>query len=281
VEVLDMARDEFDSTTKQLLADRVGNQCANPNCRKPTSGPQLDPLKALNIGVAAHITAASAEGPRYDPKLTAEERKSPSNGIWLCQSCAKLIDNDVKLYTSEVLYNWRRISEEAARASVETGLQTAVTDFRDDVDLIRFYSQCLDRPAFQDPFEIEGSMEAFSQALDDTVLAINTGFLRTRDRQEIEKSKGKSFLKNPSWRERMDTVVLMLRAIRSRYDLAVKTGDIHLNSSQGDRQNYYITNDELSNWMNSSRQELLAVFSQVCTEAGIQAPQFSRSYRRW
>jgi hypothetical protein len=35
-------------------------------------------------------------GPRYDPVLTVEQRCSVANGIWLCQNCAKLIDNDPK-----------------------------------------------------------------------------------------------------------------------------------------------------------------------------------------
>jgi len=34
-----------------------------------------------------------------------------------------------------------------------------------DADLLRFYSQCFDRPAFHDPFMEEGSMEAFDKAI--------------------------------------------------------------------------------------------------------------------
>src|SRR4051812_16178668 len=43
-----------------------GFRCSNPACRKPTSGPLEDPAKAINIGVAAHITAAAPDGPRYN-----------------------------------------------------------------------------------------------------------------------------------------------------------------------------------------------------------------------
>src|SRR5437899_8109263 len=55
-------RDEFSVGTKELLAKRVGYRCSNPECRQPTSGPQEDPAKVVNIGVAAHITAASPDG---------------------------------------------------------------------------------------------------------------------------------------------------------------------------------------------------------------------------
>lgn len=74
-------RDDFDEQTKEILARRVGFRCSDPNCRKLTSGPQVDSSRAINIGVAAHITAASIGGPRYDSKMSSEERKSPENGI--------------------------------------------------------------------------------------------------------------------------------------------------------------------------------------------------------
>jgi hypothetical protein len=77
-------RDDFSLDIKDLLAKRVGMRCSNPNCRRVTSGPQEDPRKSINIGVAAHITAAAPKGPRFDKNLTAEERRSPDNGIWLC-----------------------------------------------------------------------------------------------------------------------------------------------------------------------------------------------------
>ena len=85
-------RDDFSLATKELLAKRVAYRCSNPECRHVTSGPQVDPAKAVNIGVSAHITAASAGGPRFDPTITPDERQKPDNGIWLCQSCAKLVD---------------------------------------------------------------------------------------------------------------------------------------------------------------------------------------------
>lgn len=107
--------DEFSEPVKRVLATRVGNVCSNPGCRALTSGPQENPAKALNIGVAAHITAASAGGPRYDPRLVPEERSGPSNGIWLCQNCAKLVDNDPARFTIELLQRWKSSAESEAR----------------------------------------------------------------------------------------------------------------------------------------------------------------------
>src|ERR1035437_2556189 len=107
-------RDEFLGSVKEILAARVGFQCSNPQCRAPTSGPQLDCNKAINVGVAAHICAASPDGPRYDPNQSPEQRKSAENGIWLCQTCAKLIDSDKAACTPAVLHGMKRQAETAA-----------------------------------------------------------------------------------------------------------------------------------------------------------------------
>lgn len=107
--------DDFTEPVKRALASRVGNLCSNPDCRALTSGPQQDPAKALNIGVAAHITAASPGGPRYDPDLLPEERSAPANGVWLCQNCAKLVDNDAPRFTVDQLKTWKNTAETEAR----------------------------------------------------------------------------------------------------------------------------------------------------------------------
>jgi len=107
-------REEFPDSVKFVIADRVGNVCSNPDCRAVTTGPQLDPTKALNVGVAAHITAASADGPRHDPTLTPAQRRSALNAIWLCQTCAKLIDNDVARFPVELVRSWKQRAEEEA-----------------------------------------------------------------------------------------------------------------------------------------------------------------------
>jgi hypothetical protein len=58
-------------------------------------------------------------GPRFDAAMPSEERKSAENGIWLCQNCAKLIDNDERRYSKDLLIEWKRLSEQAALLEVE------------------------------------------------------------------------------------------------------------------------------------------------------------------
>jgi hypothetical protein len=111
-------RDDFTEDVKRAIASRVANRCSNPVCGAVTSGPQIDPAKAVNVGVAAHITAASPGGPRYDPSLTPEQRSHAGNGIWLCQTCAKLVDNDPLRYPADLLREWKAKTEETALSQV-------------------------------------------------------------------------------------------------------------------------------------------------------------------
>ncbi len=113
-------RDDFPKAILETLAKRVGYRCSNPSCRKLTSGPHTDEAKVVNVGVAGHITAASPGGPRYDPSLSTEQRRSADNGIWLCQTCGKLVDNDETRFPVQLLREWRRQAEEAARQEVES-----------------------------------------------------------------------------------------------------------------------------------------------------------------
>lgn len=100
-------RDDFAQATAQRLAKRVGFRCSNPDCRKPTSGPGADG-GAISLGVAAHITAASQGGPRFNEHLTNEGRRAAENGIWLCQQCSRLVDADNSAYDVADLIEWKK-----------------------------------------------------------------------------------------------------------------------------------------------------------------------------
>lgn len=104
-------RDNFNKEIRLALSRRVGDFCSKPGCRNHTSGPHSDPGKVADTGVAAHITAAAPGGPRYNPKLTSEERSSADNGIWLCQNHAKLIDSDPATYPEALLREWKAWAE--------------------------------------------------------------------------------------------------------------------------------------------------------------------------
>jgi hypothetical protein len=114
-----MARDEFPVSVKMVSALRVAFRCSNPGCGVATCGPHSDPGRALKLGDAAHITAASPGGPRYDGSLTADQRKDISNAIWLCVGCARLIDADEEQYAVGTLRAWKAAAEAQARLALE------------------------------------------------------------------------------------------------------------------------------------------------------------------
>lgn len=114
-------RDDFPPGVKGQVAARVGYLCSNPACRQPTSGPSATDKAITNVGVAAHITAASPDGPRFDATLTPEQRRATENALWLCQRCGKAVDDDAVTYTCEVLRGWKAQAEAEARRAIERG----------------------------------------------------------------------------------------------------------------------------------------------------------------
>jgi tetratricopeptide (TPR) repeat protein len=120
-------RDDFTSAVKATLARRAAYFCSNPDCRAVTTGPGSEADTTVNLGVAGHITGASPGVPRYDESLTATERAAPANGIWLCQTCGKLVDADIPGYSVELLRRWKAEAEERARFLLGAAVGT-VTD---------------------------------------------------------------------------------------------------------------------------------------------------------
>jgi hypothetical protein len=105
------SRDEFTKKTKDILAKRTGYKCSNPDCRATTVGANHGDDKYHSIGKAAHIAAASENGPRFDKNMTPQQRKSPENGIWLCGPCHDKVDSDHYYYIKEKLLEWKKRAE--------------------------------------------------------------------------------------------------------------------------------------------------------------------------
>lgn len=112
-------KNRFTPKTRETLAKRAQQTCSNPYCMKPTTGPHTDDDRYVDVGEAAHIRGARPGSKRYDPSMQPEERRSIVNGIWLCRSCAKLIDSDEKRYSVELLYEWKRNHEAEIEGKVQ------------------------------------------------------------------------------------------------------------------------------------------------------------------
>ncbi|MCX4560891.1 hypothetical protein OHA74_23275 [Streptomyces phaeochromogenes] len=59
--------------------------------------------------------------------MTSDERKSIQNGIWLCKTCAKIIDSEPAAYPPEMLAVWKQHAEAGAvRDSTVSGDQIGI-----------------------------------------------------------------------------------------------------------------------------------------------------------
>jgi HEAT repeat protein len=137
-------RDDFSSKTIETLAKRVGCRCSNPGCRQLTIGPHAELTKTVNIGVAAHITAAAPGGKRYDASLSSEQRKAIENGMWLCQNCGKLIDSDEYKYSVELLLSWKCEAERQASLEIESSMSPGSKDTSSGFE--QYLKNLIDRP---------------------------------------------------------------------------------------------------------------------------------------
>jgi hypothetical protein len=139
-------RDDFSRITIDILAKRVGYLCSNPDCRNATIGANQNEYKSTSIGIAAHITAASSGGARYNSELTSDQRSDIINGIWLCSNCATLIDKDPERYTVELLHEWKSSAETESRLKLsgefrnKTSVSNSISSYNPilEVDLLGY-----------------------------------------------------------------------------------------------------------------------------------------------
>ena len=262
-------RDDFTGATKDLLAQRVGYRCSNPNCRILTAGPGDAPTGTSIIGVAAHVTAAAVGGPRFDSALSADERRAPENGIWLCQVHAKLIDDAPARFTADLLRTWKRHSEEAARMEIEELEKGFPRKQREDITALSVYAAAFDRNAFKDDFRGEVCMSAFDQAIKDTALTIATGVLRDRNGRILRQTLGRQELHNRAWRDKLGVILELLNAIVRRFELAVSCNQLRVHGRGQATETYEILDYTLADWMNVTRGDVLGIFSGILAEAGL------------
>lgn len=119
------SRNITQNTIKQLYA-LSRNVCANPNC-KHKNIPLVDE-KGNNIGVIAHITAASPYGPRYDSSLTDDKRRDIKNLILLCADCNNIVDKDPETYTVDILSGWKKKHEQLSTSCYYQKFLTNLTN---------------------------------------------------------------------------------------------------------------------------------------------------------
>ncbi len=198
-----------------------------------------------------------------------------SNAIPLCPNCHDDVHAGYALGTTTRAYTERELRGHLERtiklANRQERLVPGNDDWNQDVELLRFYANCLDRPAFRTRFHNELSFADFDQALEDTVLALNTGLLRTRDGTFIDRAAGKRTLVNAAWRDKMDDVVGAIVATRHALRQGLGLDQMLISIDPRDRwldrfDAHLRSNIALANEMDSLRQRALDVMNEILGE---------------
>ena len=116
-------RDRVPPAQEKVVISRSGAKCAYPTCGiELTIDRQSPGDRPKATGKVAHIAAASPGGPRYDEKMTPEQRGSADNLIYLCGQHHDAIDSQLEHHTSDFLLDAKRSHEAAVQRGVRNAL---------------------------------------------------------------------------------------------------------------------------------------------------------------
>lgn len=201
------------------------------------------------------------------------------NAIPLCPNCHDEVHASYapgrvsRLYTSDELHQHLERTKELARRQAH--LRPGSDAWTADTERLRFFSKCLDRPAFRHHFHQELSFSDFDQAMEDTLLAINTGYWRTRDGEVIERAEGKAHLVNSEWRSTMDRVARLIGGVRIELREAMSLDRMfyehgrHPGSRFDDNEYLFRWDGPLTSRIDALRNEALDAINVSLVEAGL------------
>ena len=115
--------------------------------------------------------------------------------------------------------------------------------------------------------------------MEDTLVALNTGYWRMRDGTLIERAKGKAFVIHPQWRGKLEQITNLIEDIRRRFQqmfglnemlfrlqvphqLRHRDIDMLMEDFRHDRN--------LGDWMDKQRQEAIKIMNSLLEEIGMQ-----------
>jgi hypothetical protein len=206
------------------------------------------------------------------------------NGIPLCPNCHDEVHTGyapgrtTRIYTDGELKLHRKRTIE--RVKREGNWTPGGAEWKTDKKLIAFFAQCLDRPAFRTYFHQELSFVAFDGAMEDTLLALNTGYWRTRDGAVIQRAKGKSCIVNPDWRKKLEEIASIIENIRRKFSEAsglnrmigemARFGSARDMADLEDMMTGFRSNRGLGESMDEQRQRAIDIMNSLLSEVGMQ-----------
>jgi len=154
---------------------------------------------------------------------------SIDNAITLCFDCHSDVGHYNKSHPKGNKYSPKELKAHRDRLWLLVKEGKIFNDKPLDLQYIEFIKKVFDRPAFNTPFAQEGRMENFNKAINDTILAINTGLLRTRDNQIIQDiGFGKSLLVFDEWRTKMQEIEIQLQNLLMKISNGLHFGKLKM-----------------------------------------------------
>jgi hypothetical protein len=206
-----------------------------------------------------------------------------SNAIPLCPNCHDEVHKDyvpgrtTRIYTTNELK--KHLKRTIDRVRKEGKWSPGSMQWKEDKVRVQFFAQCLDRDAFRAHFHEERSYVDFDDAMEDTIIALNTGYWRMRDGTLIQRAEGKSHVIHPAWRAKLDQIADILLNVRRRFqnELGLDQMLIYLRHARPsdfhDRLKPHFSrfrhNRGLADWMDHERQKAIDLMNEMLDELGI------------
>jgi hypothetical protein len=144
-----------------------------------------------------------------------------------------------------------------------------------DLEVLRQLADFLDRPAVSRPFEIEGNIQDFLVAMSDVIRALNTGVLRTREGDEIGRTRGVRTFSNPHWQEQLAIVRDQFDITRARVETAIRRGELVVREDGF----YFFNNRDIPHEIDAMRRAAISILNGILAEAHlapVRPPELNR-----
>ena len=201
------------------------------------------------------------------------------NAIPLCPNCHDEVHaghapgKTTRIYSAAELRLHRQRTIERFENEGKWKLGTSLWEA--DRDLILFYAQCLDRPAFRTHFHQELSFAAFDRAMEDTLTALNTGYWRLRDGTPVARAKGKASVVSRAWRDKLVQITSIVEEVRTRFHEFVGFNrmlyEMH-GRGRGDLEMEFGPrfrgSPDLGGWMDERRNSAIDLMNSMLSEIG-------------
>ncbi len=102
--------------------------------------------------------------------------------------------------------------------------------------------------------------------MEDVIRALNTGVLSTREGKEIGRTKLIRSFSNPKWEDKLILVRDQIETIRTRVEVAIREGELHVDSSSG---SYCFYNRKLPDEIDLMRNTAISILNGVLEQTEI------------